>query len=399
MNKTTLYLLTVLIYLLTSCSEDYTSKKYLNKVLVNLNNIESASYNTVDEGWVPGDTAAYAIYQSFFQEFNNPKDTTIGAKYLRFEGNDTSIINFCYDGEKRAVFFHEHEGVMVDSFKVRKLPFRPVKPPFFNYTKSIIEYAISTNDSILLEVKDLENTVFLKLTINEENNVEFFGKAIHMPLSPYSYDNTSIFEIWINKEDNLPYKVRREMTHDISVTTCENYELNKLNNMEFLAEEYFPDNYEIRAYKIRKRNTEKHPLINNKAPDWRLKSTSGNFVSLSDFKNKITLIQFTSVSCGPCKASIPFLKTLSTEYNQEKFSFVSIECTCENSNALKRYMDRNNFDYKFLLSTKEVRDKYSIQSFPVFFILDDKQRVIEVINGYSIDNTDNKIKQIIDNLI
>jgi hypothetical protein len=309
MNKIIL-ILAVLTGVLASCKKDYTSKDYLKEVLTNLKNIKSASYNTIGEGWVPGDTTANVIYHSRMKEYNYPADSTIGAKYIKFIEDDTSKIDFCYDGKVRAMFYHEHEGIIVDSFKVRKLPFRPVKPPFFNYTKSIIEYAISTNDSILLEMKDLEESVFLKLTINEEHKVEFFGKPIYMPLNPYSFDNTSIFEIYINKTNNLPYKVRRVMSHDISVTTCENHEFNNLNNKEFIAEEYFPENYEIRAYKVRKRKTSPHPLINEKAPDWRLKSTNDTFVSLNDFKNKATLIQFTSVSCGPCKASIPFLRKL-----------------------------------------------------------------------------------------
>lgn len=70
----------------------------------------------------------------------------------------------------------------------------------------------------------------MKLTINEENQIEFFGKPFRWPISPYNYgENSSIYEIWIDKSDNLPYKVRREMFHSISVTTCENYQLNHLN--------------------------------------------------------------------------------------------------------------------------------------------------------------------------
>lgn len=399
MNRNLVFILVLVICFISACTKDYTSKKYMQEVLSNLENIESASYNTIDESWVPGDTIADYVYLAMIKEYNNPADTTIGAKYVEFVGDDTTKVKFCYDGKMRALFYHEHKGIIVDSFNVRKLPFRLVGPPFFNYTKNILDYAISTKDSVVLDIQNLRDSVYLKLTINEENQVEFFGKATYMPLSPYSHDNTSIFEVWINKTDNLPYKVRREMSHNISVTTCKNYELNKLSIEDFVAADYFPKHYEIRSYGEKRKQTGKHPLLNKKAPDWNLQSTKDISVSLKDFKNKVTLIQFTSVSCGPCKASIPFLKRLPTEYKQENFDFVSIECTCNNSDALKRYMNRNDFDYKFLLSSKEVGDNYSIRSFPVFFILDENQVIRTVINGYGKDITDMKIKEAISKLL
>ncbi|MEZ5010123.1 MAG: hypothetical protein R2744_00045 [Bacteroidales bacterium] len=67
-------------------------------------------------------------------------------------------------------------------------------------------------------MKEQEKDVFMRLTIHEEEQVEFFGKA-YMPPSPYTYgDNPSVYELWIDKETDLPYKIRREMSHDISVS-------------------------------------------------------------------------------------------------------------------------------------------------------------------------------------
>ena len=61
-------------------------------------------------------------------------------------------------------------------------------------------------------------------------------------------------------------------------------------------------------------------------------------------------------------------------------------------------MNRNHFDYKFLLSTDEVRKDYSISSFPVFFILDENHVIKKVINGYGKGTTDEEIRKIINEL-
>lgn len=390
--------LTVLLF--SSCVENYASTDYLKEVVKRMETIKSATYTVISENWQPGDTAASETYYSFVKEYDNPSDTTIGSKFVRLNGSDTSILEFCYDGEMRALVYNDEKRIVLDSFNVNPKPIRTLTPPFFNYTKSILKYALETKDSVSLDIKDLEDIVYLKLTIYEENQVEFFGKAFRMPITPYTFgENTSIYELWIDKSNNLPFKTRREMVHNISVRVRKNYELNKLNINDFKASDYFPDDYKIQTYGSGGKRKVKSELIGKEAPDWTLQTGDKLPFSLTDLKSKVTMIQFTSVSCGPCKASIPFLKELSNIYKKEDFDFVAIECTSRNTNVLKTYMNHNQFDYKFVLSTKEVLKSYSIRSFPVFFILDENRIIRNVIYGYGKGSTDNEIRDAIDRLM
>ena len=391
---------TFIIFLLNACTNNYTSTDYLKKVLNKLETIESASYKLIIENWYPGDTAALDIYYSFVKEYDNPTDTTIGSTFVRLNNADTSILEFCYDGQMRALVYNDEKRIVLDSFNINRFPFRPLTPPFFNSAKNILRYALETQDSISLDIKDLKDSVYLKLVIYEENQIEFFGKAFRMPISPYSFgDNTSIYEIWIDKTNMLPQKIRREMSHNISVRICEDIELNKIDIKDFKASDYFPDDYKIESYSLGGKRKTKNELIGKEAPDWTLQTDDKSPFSLTDLKSKVSMIQFTSVSCGPCKASIPFLKELSASFNKEDFDFVAIECSSRNTNVLKSYMNRNDFEYKFLLSTKEVLKSYSINSFPVFYILDENRIIRNVIYGYGKGSTDNEIKTLINELI
>jgi thiol-disulfide isomerase/thioredoxin len=400
MKKLSVFALLFLGFLFTACTVDHTSTGYLEKVLDNLETIESATYSTVTENWMPGDTAASDTYYSFVKEYNNPSDTTIGAKFVKLNGADTSILEFCYDGEMRALVYNDEKRIVLDSFNVNPKPVRTLTPPFFNYVKSILKYALETKDSISLDIKDLEDFVYLKLRIFEDHQVEFFGKAFHMPITPYTFgENTSMYEIWIDKTNDLPFKTRREMVHNISVRVLKDFELNKIDINNFKASDYFPDDYRIQPYSLGGKRKSKHDLVGKKAPDWILQSGDKLPFALTDLKSKVLMIQFTSVSCGPCKASIPFLKELSAIYEKEDFDFVAIECTSRNTNVLKSYMNRNQFDYNFVLSTKEVLEGYSIRSFPVFFILDENRIVRNVIYGYGKGSTEKEIKNIINEMI
>jgi thiol-disulfide isomerase/thioredoxin len=393
-------LIVLIIYLLTACSRNDTSADYLVKVLNNLESIESATYNTTVESWFPGDTSALGVYHSIVHEYTNPSDTTIGSKFVRLNRDNPPVLEFCYDGEMRALVYHDDKNIVLDSFKINKLPFRPLTPPFFNYARSIIKYSLRTKDSISLDLRDSINFVYLRLMIFEDKKIEFFGKAFYMPRNEYDYgETTSSYELWIDKKSHLPYKVRREMFDQISINTCEYVELNTLDIKDFNASDYFPDDYSIEPYGVKGQRAQNSFFIGKEAPEWTLQTNENRAFSLSDMHSKIIMLQFTSVSCGPCKASIPFLKDLSTSYSKEDFDFVAIECSSRNANVLKSYMVRNNFDYTFLLSTKEVLKSYSITSFPVFFILDENRIVRNVIFGYGKGTTDQEIKTKINELI
>lgn len=397
MNRITI-ILSLTIFTLSSCAETYTSKDYLKKVLKNLEEIESATYWDKSESWCHGDTAASLIINQYVESYRNSTDTTIGSSWAVFENEQKTHLEYAYDGKMIASIYDDVKGIVIDSFKVRQLPFRPVSPPFFNYTENIIRYIIENNDSTFLEQKDLGEEIYVKLTIYENRQVEFFGRAHFIPENPYTFDPTSIYELWINKKTNLPQKVRREMSHDISVSSVSDVEFNKLKIENFVASDYFPKDSEIRQYGQKGKASQPNELIGKKAPDWTLQTEEKQDIALSDLKSKVLMIQFTSVSCGPCRASIPFLNQLTAAYKKDDFDFVAIECTSKSLNALKNYQNKNGINYKFLLSTKNVLEEYKIKSYPVFFILDKDYIVQKVIDGYGSGKTDAEIKAIIDEM-
>jgi len=398
MRKHIIFLLFVFSTLnVFSISKD--PKRYLRVVLNNLEKVESATYYSIKEGWAPGDTAAYIIGNSFTKEFNNPFDPTIGASYVSFLQKDTTQSDFCYDGKMRAIVYPDKKEIVIDSFNTRILPFRPLNAPFFNRTKNIIMYALDTKDSITIKTIDKKESVYYCFTIYNSKQVEFFGKAYYLE-NAFDYgESISKYEIWMDKSTDLPIKIRREMSHDISVESVSNVILNKINIKDFKASDYFQPDYKIVAYLSGNREREENNLVGKKAPDWTLMDTNNKTHSLTGLKSKVIMIQFTSVSCGPCRVSIPFLNKLTSEYKKEDFDFVAIECTANNLRALQFYQNKSAINYTFLKSVKAALKDYDITSFPVFFILDKDHVIKNVFNGYSEEVTDSKIRETINKLM
>lgn len=390
-------ILLALFLIFKSLAKEKSPREHLNSVLHRLEQIKSATYNNRTEGWTPGDSVAFYISQVYIKEFANPKDTTIGASYISLKQNDTTQMTFSYDGCMRATVDEEYKAITVDSFNIRKLPFRPLRPPFFNYAKSIIRYALETDDSISLNMEDLGDTLYFKIELLEDKPLEFFGKPYSI-INPYQFEREiSIYEVWIDITTDLPFKIRRERTNDISLRICSNVKLNMLKIEDFRASDYFQPDYSIESYRWGP-GPAKINIEGTSAPEWTLMDADNNTFSLNDLKSKVVLIQFTSVSCGPCMASIPFLKQLETEYDPKDFDIIAIEAFTQNSNVLKSYQRRKDITYPFLMSTKELNKLYQIRAVPVFFVIDENKTIRKVIRGYA-PSVDEQIRIAVNELI
>ena len=245
-TKAVLFFLLLLPVYVVNGQDD--KREYLKKVLDNLEQIKSATYKVEGEVWNPGDTIPSSIRKYMVKEFDNPADSTIGASFVNLGTDDGKEFQFGYNGEVRVLVNHAVKEIKIDNFTTRPLPVRPLSPPFFNYCKNIVRYALETEDSIATTLEDCGDYFHFKLVINENTQVEFFGKAYHMPPPPFYVEPTSIYELWIHKSNGLPYKKRRAMSHDISVETCCNVEINKETIDRFDVFDYVPQGYETKKY-------------------------------------------------------------------------------------------------------------------------------------------------------
>ncbi len=399
MNKL-IYILPFLLIINTIHAQEG-KREYLQKVLANLEKIKSVSYTSFNESWQPGDTVPIFTYSNYTNEYNNPNDSTIGASYAVFKTKDMDKMTFCYDGHKRVLVYDEDKAIVEDDFTARPLPYRPLSGPFYNYTKNIIKYALQTKDNITIDLQDKGNDYFFRLVIEEDTQVEFFGKAYHMPKPPFYVEPTSIYEIWIHKSDNLPYKTRRDMSHDISVKTITSVEFNKLSINDFNVSDYYPKGYTVEPYGYGNKTATSAPELTGKqAPEWTLNDSNGNPVSLADLKSKVLLINFTGIGCGACQAAVPFLKELKGKFNNEDFDLIAIEGWSRKEHAIQVYANNKKLNYTILNANDQViKDYQTGNAAPFFFILDERHIIRKVIRGYGNEKTNKEIMDAITELL
>jgi thiol-disulfide isomerase/thioredoxin len=383
------------IVLISGCKQETNKNDFLKKVLSNLEQIKSARYSSTSGGIPPGKTVDTIRSNQYTEEYFNPSDPFIGSSFSTIYQHRESKYGVVYDGNAQIFMNWDPNTIRIDSFQNNQLPFRPMITPFFNYTKSIIKYALETTDSIITEIEDFGDSV--KFSIYIPNKVvEFFGKGYVMD-NPYlaSEDAFSSYEIWIHKSDYLPFRYKRTVPNETYWLINKKTEFNIGNIEDFAASNYFPSDYSIVGQQIKL----KKDMVGKAAPEWTLKDVNNKSISLRDLKSKILLIKFTGIGCGPCHASLPFTKQLVQDYSIKDFEIISIETWSSDIDIIKSYSDKNELNYKYLLSTEEIKKSYQVNEVPAFFLLDEKRMIRKVILGYGEGTTDKEIRDAINELI
>ncbi len=396
-----LVVLIALSLLVLSCQRQTDPHSVLSQSLDALETIESASYTLTTESWQKGDSLPIFVTEMMVSEFRNRADTTIGSKYVVYQ-KDSGQLKYYYDGAVRVLTYPDEHVVVIDDFSTRDLPFRPVTPPFFNLATNLIRYALHTEDSVSIQMDNLRDHWFVRIVIEEDAQVEFFGKATYMPENPYLMgETTSIYELWINKNTLLPYRVRREMSHDISVRQVDDVELN-IGGIFPALSDVIPEGFHLRRYGESGRSDLPGPddMKGRPAPQWILQNRHGEDMSLSDFDSQVILLQITGIGCGPCNASIRYLREMAMNYPRHELRVVAIETWARNLESINNYVLSNRINYFMLAGNDDIIRNYQTRgSVPVFFILDEDRNIAEVFTGYGGETTDNAISNAIIRLL
>ena len=123
-------------------------------------------------------------------------------------------------------------------------------------------------------------------------------------------------------------------------------------------------------------------LTGSPAPDFALKSSTGENLRLSEYRGDVVMINFWATWCGPCRQEMPLLNELYVRYERVGFSLLGVNIDDDSRRAMDMITELGvNFPVLFD-SRKEVSKLYQVDAMPVTVIVDREGNVRHVHNGY-----------------
>jgi peroxiredoxin len=120
------------------------------------------------------------------------------------------------------------------------------------------------------------------------------------------------------------------------------------------------------------------------APDFVLKSLSGENVRLSEFRGQVVLINFWASWAGPSRMEMPRLEKISATYRSNGFVLLGVNMDDTESSA-SNFATAYGITYPLLLDLrKEVVRRYAVETVPVTVLIDRSGTVRYVHKDYRI---------------
>jgi peroxiredoxin len=123
-------------------------------------------------------------------------------------------------------------------------------------------------------------------------------------------------------------------------------------------------------------------LEGRSAPDFALKSSTGENLRLSEYRGEVVMVNFWATWCGPCRQEMPLLDELYQRYERVGFNLLGVNIDDDSRKAMKMIEELGvNFPVLFD-SRKEVSRLYEVEAMPVTVLIDREGNVRYVHHGY-----------------
>lgn len=129
-------------------------------------------------------------------------------------------------------------------------------------------------------------------------------------------------------------------------------------------------------------------LIAQPAPDFSLKSISGENLRLSEYRGEVVLVNFWVSWCGPCREQMEILGDLHTQFHDQGLNILSVSIDRKSKRATE-LLEQLQPEYPVLIDDqKTVSRLYDLGDMPFTMLVDHSGAVRAVYEGFKNDDVE-----------
>jgi thiol-disulfide isomerase/thioredoxin len=207
----------------------------------------------------------------------------------------------------------------------------------------------------------------------------------------YSYPDLEEYDvrqrekkIYLDKTTFLPVKViKRQVTLDkkqVITRIISDIHLNRPEDQDAIQKDFL-SNYRV---VVEEPEEDLHAdLLTTKVKDFQLETFAGAQISTRPKQNRLLLIDFWEVWCGPCLESMPKVQALSDKYGSEGLDVVGVLMDPQSQDSAEKLIHKKSISFTQALGNEALRQYFRVHAIPQYVLIDQNGMIQKVYQGYN----------------
>ena len=127
------------------------------------------------------------------------------------------------------------------------------------------------------------------------------------------------------------------------------------------------------------------PVKGQVAPPFQVVTTSGQKLSLANYRGSVLVIEFFATWCGGCKDSLPHLDNLQKQFGGRGLHILGLNVgQGDTLEDVRKFVVKKKIGYPVAMANEDlVYDDYGIRMVPTLLVINKKGVLVEKLTGFN----------------
>ena len=122
--------------------------------------------------------------------------------------------------------------------------------------------------------------------------------------------------------------------------------------------------------------------VGMQAPDFTLRNLNGNLQGLSEFKDKVVILNFWATWCAPCLEEMPAFEKLYRRYRSQGLTVIAVSLDKGDTSKVEKFVDEHSLTFPVLLDLDGIAERiYPSFTIPFTYVIDKRGRIAARVDG------------------